>query len=164
MPVWVIVLLSGFLFFTLSMFIAIRMCKGVSGWSWETEDTIETICTVLCVISFFGTAIATPLVGIAEQEYYEIQYENIYSVRGTNNDLEGNFFLGTGSIDETTYYMVFVEDNRGYKLEKYNSMYTHIVEVDDGHYYTVRYKEKWSMNDEYILYVPEGTIFVEYRI
>lgn len=164
MPVWLIVLISGITLSTILIGICVLIDKFGTPFSFSTEETLGILTGAFGGICIVMTAIATPLVASYEEEYYDIQYESIHSIRGTNNDLEGGFFLGTGDIEETTYYYVFVEGGHGYKLEKYDSRVTHIVEVEEGPYYTVRFKEKWSKYDEYILYVPVGTIIVEYKI
>lgn len=164
MPVWLIVLISGIALFVILIGICVAVDKFGTPFSFSTEETLEILTGAFGGICIVATAIAAPLVASYEEEYYDIQYESIHSIRGANNDLEGGFFLGTGSIDERTYYYVFVEGEHGYKLEKYDSRVTHIVEVEEGPYYTVKFKEKWSGYEEYILFVPVGTIIVEYKI
>jgi hypothetical protein len=150
MPVWVIILIVAA--------VAIIVFAALGCWlSEETFWYIGTLIGIVCVI-------ACTAVGPLEHNYDHIEYENIYSIRSTNDDIEGHFFLGSGYIDEDTYYMVFVEDEKGIKLDKYDTRYTYIVEVDDGNHYVRHIKEKWTLGDYYILYVPVGTIIVEYRI
>ena len=164
MAVWQIVLLSGILLSVILIASLVLIDRKGTNLDWNTEDILATTLCVIAAISIFGTLFGTPIVAMFEEEYYKVQYEDIYSVRGMNNESEGSFLLGTGAIDEETYYYVFVKDTNGYKLEKYNTRDTHIVEVDDGNYYVVIFKEKWTNYDQYILFVPIGTIFFEYRI
>ena len=107
---------------------------------------------------------ASASVGALEEEYNEVLYDNIYSVRGINSDVNGSFFLGTGSVDEDTYYVVFVEDDKGLRMEKFNTEKTYIVEVEDSNYYVKKVKEKWESNEYYYIYVPKGTVIVEFKI
>ena len=150
MPVWVIVLIV--------VIVAIVVLLSLGYFLAE-----ESFCGVASLVGIIGF-VATFFCGLAERSYETIIYDNIYSVRGTYDEIDGFFFLGTGTIDEDTYYVVFVEDERGYKLQKFDAIRTYIVEVDDGNYYVEHVKEKWTLSDYYVLYVPVGTIIVEYRI
>lgn len=164
MPVWLIVLLVGIVLEAVFIFLCAYFSGGHSSLDWGTEDLLSGIFLFFSIVTGAALFIGTPIIGVAEKEYDYVQYENIYSVRGTNDNVEGSFFLGTGTIDEDTYYVVFVEDEKYIKLNKYNVENTFIVEVETGDNYVRCIKEKWSMNDCYILYVPKGTIVVEYRI
>lgn len=150
MPVWVIILIVAVVAFIVFTMLGLFIDKEI----------FCTIGALICIVS----AVACTVVGPLEHNYDHIEYENIYSIRSTNDDIEGHFFLGSGYIDEDTYYMVFVEDEKGIKLDKYDTRYTYIIEVDDGNHYVRHVKEKWTLGDYYILYVPVGTIIVEYRI
>ena len=150
MPVWVIILIVAL------VAIIVFAALGI----WLSEEIFWDIGALIGIVG----VIACVAVGPLENSYDNIQYENIYSIRSTNDDIEGHFFLGSGYIDECTYYVVFVEDEKGIKLNKYDTRRTYIVEVDDGNHYVRHVKEKWTLGDYYILYVPVGTIIVEYRI
>lgn len=150
MPVWVIILIVAVV--AIIVFVALGC--------WLSEETFWGIGTLIGIVG----VIACVAVGPLECNYDYVKYENIYSIRSTNDDIDGSFFLGSGYIDEDTYYMVFVEDEKGIKLDKYDTRYTYIVEVDDGNHYVRSIKEKWTLQGYYILYVPVGTIIVEYRI
>ena len=145
MPVWSIILICGVILSAILIISIVLIDRNGTSLCYTDEEILGTFLCVATVVSVLGTILGTPIVGMLEDEYYEIQYENIYSMRGISNDIEGSFFLGTGSVDEETYYLTLVEvDHNSYKLEKYNVRVTLIAEVDDGHYYTVCYKEKWS--------------------
>lgn len=150
MPVWGIILIVAVVAFIVFM--------ALGCWLHEGD-----FCGIGVLIGMVGM-IACIAVGPLEHNYDHVQYENIYSIRSTDDDVDGRFFLGSGYIDEDTYYIVFVEDEKGIKLNKYDTKYTYIVEVDDGNHYVRHVKEKWTLDDYYILYVPVGTIIVEYRI
>lgn len=165
MPVWLIILLSGL---AVTVILAYISCKGliwnIEKWDYYKKDCVETFLTLLTVTLGISTVVAPIVTGMAEHNYNYVQYENIYSIRSTDEDIDGSFFLGSGHIDEDTYYVVFVEDEKGIKLNKYDTNNTYVVEVNDGNHCVRHIKEKWSMQDYYVLYVPVGTIIVEYRI
>lgn len=164
MPVWLIVLICSACLIAFAVVLA-SVCDRYSyRLNFRQEDTASVFTILGFIIGVLGV-VASPIIGCKlEKEYRYVQYENVYSVRGMNDDLDGQFFLGSGYIDEVTYYMVFVEDDKGVKLKKYRYSNTYIVEVDDGHHYVECIKEKWQWDEEYILYVPVGTIIVEYKI
>ena len=165
MPVWLIVLLSCLVVtLVLGYILANKFIWNIEKWNYDKKECTEMFLTGTFVIFLASTLVAPLFIGMAEETYDYVQYENIYSIRSTDDEIDGSFFLGSGYIDEKTYYVVFVEDEKGIKLNKYNTINTYIVEVDNGNYYVRCVKEKWSMSDYYILYVPVGTIIVEYRI
>jgi len=48
------------------------------------------------------------------------------------SETTGRFFLGTGNIGSTTYYYTYIKEQRGYKLHKFKTNATHIVETNDS--------------------------------
>ena len=83
----------------------------------------------------------------------------------------GTFVLGfgvygSGSSIETEYYM-YIKGNEGFRLQKINSDYLEIVETDDvepcikGDFYS---DGKVEQGNNYIIYLPVGTIKEEYKV
>ena len=130
---------------------------------WDREG-LEVLGMMMVVIFSAAGIIGTPIMVGLEETYDNVVYDNIYSVRGTDNEVEGRFILGSGYIDEDSYYIVFIEDDKGIRMEKFNAENTYIVEVTDGHHYVKDTKEKWTLNDYYTIYVPEGTVIVDFKI
>ena len=164
------------------------MTLTVAGW-------IFTIVLILIVLGFsiyigiihqsFGTAflgfLAFSIVaeilwcivfGISPSEYSQVSKE-IVSIK-QDRKISGQFFLGTGSIDDRpTYIMYAKEGNNTYKLlEVYTSDY-YIVENDNvipnityrGFHRTWMYTS--HMDSQYswgTIYVPKGTIQVKFQL
>lgn len=153
----------------LVLLVSLGLCIAgitLSKWAasqWDREG-LGVLGLEMAVV-FGATAIfGSILTGVAEETYDKVVYNNIYSVRGTDNEVDGRFFLGSGHIDEDSYYVVFVEDDKGIGMRKFDTDFAYIVEVPDDHYYVRYTKEKWTLNPYYTIYVPEGTVIVEFKI
>ena len=93
-------------------------------------------------------------------------YENkIYDILSLsiNSEVDGNFILGSGHIEEKQYYYFYYKTEYGAVLEKENIEYTYIIETNDiePSLWHVKYK---GLNWKTIIYVPENTITVSYDI
>lgn len=83
----------------------------------------------------------------------------------------GTFVIAVGHIatEEKTekYYYLFVKGQEGFRLNKINSDNLEIVETDDASPYikgVFYYDGKINKYGDYIVYVPTGTIFVDYDV
>ena len=157
MKVWMIL---GIIFIIFVVIFVICAIKSHNYW----KDSRYIIMTVISGIISAILIIFTIFFNCLEEEYNEVLYDNIYSVRGVNSEVNGVFFLGTGSVDESTYYVVFVENEKGLRMEKFNIENTYIVEIEDNNYCVKRVKEKWEFNEYNYIYVPKGTVIVEFKI
>jgi hypothetical protein len=102
--------------------------------------------------------------------------EEIYSVNSGLGST-GSFFLGCGSIDGEIYYVVLMENDLGYYQEVFKGD-IYIVETDDIapaiqyiNYYrgtnenmSIAFNFKRVTKPHYVIYVPVGTIIVNYEI
>lgn len=157
MAIWLMVLLVGIILVLTALLLAVFFAYVKND---EDKSFPFGVLTFLLTLVF---GIATFIVADFEEEYSIVEYDNIYSIRGLNGGTESTFFLGTGTIEEKTYYYVFVETDRGFELKRYRTYFTVIKEVDDGNYYIAKQKNKWE-SEYYILYVPKGTIVVQYTV
>ena len=93
--------------------------------------------------------------------------------------MSGSFFLGTGSIGTTSYYYTYIEEDRGFKLFKYRTNDTHIVETDGAPTFTYNNYacpmprrdflfggNRTRINKEYnkVFNVPPNTILREFKL
>ena len=93
----------------------------------------------------------------------------IYSLYN-NSEIEGNFVLGTGSINQEEYYYYFTEQDGAYYKEKISSNIG-IIETDETPKLetTIIRPDIWygEMIETIInqkLYVPRGTIIKEFKV
>ena len=94
---------------------------------------------------------------------------------GNDKYLNGSFFIGSGSIDETDYYFFFIETKHGHKRIKLKVDYTYIIETDAKNPEWVKvythygdedsFWKVWSHDFEHNkLYVPSGTIIRDFKV
>lgn len=126
------------------------------------------VALVFCIVKSVEVS-NSPESSVVEELY------DIYSLRdesGTN----GNFFMGTGTISNDVYYVVLVKDSIGYYQEVLEGR-VYIIESDEetprvvqvSYYrYNQSYSELFNFNktqdSHYIVYVPVGTIIINYSI
>ena len=81
--------------------------------------------------------------------------DKIYKLISLFNDreLEGSFFLGTGSIGETEYYYSFIQTEKGIKRFKANVSRSYIIEDTNEPYIRIK-----NNGRQYDFHVPPGTI------
>ena len=107
----------------------------------------------------------------------EKKYSNEYDIVALQDNLgaAGNFFLGSGYIDnELSYtYMHYVE-GCGYKAETVEASNAYVEFTDEQPYVSVvkyRFKDNWRNyitipynSEDIFFYVPEGSILQNYNI
>ncbi len=75
-----------------------------------------------------------------------------------NSELEGSFVIFAGSINQEQYYFFYKEKGDGFMLDKVSAEQTIIIETDE----TPRLV--FSPCYENKLYVPKGTLILDYKI
>lgn len=108
-----------------------------------------------------------------EHRDYEKHYLYITSVN-RGNDIEGDFFLGSGTIKEKSYYYFYYKSKYGYKLDKVDADNSYIVETDEGKPRITKVKTKYNQDHfikityggfkRYIIYVPKNTIVRDFKL
>ena len=109
-----------------------------------------------------------------EERAYEVH--NLVSLK-TNNDKEGQFFLGSGYVNNTLYYHFFYETDKGIKYDYIRASHSnvYIVETDSTpritkyglyltdtttYYYTDRIQEVSRL----VFYIPHGSLKSNFNI
>lgn len=128
----------------------------------EDYDEIATMGIITLFVVSFATVLSIPTftsIGAVEEE---VVYE-IYSMR-VDSGVSGRFVLGTGSFESKLHYYVLVDGKYGYEIEKFNAEDLYIIETDEiSPRYTTE-KKAWEFNFINRLYVPLGTITVNYSV
>lgn len=140
------------------------------------------------IVAFFGINLIVILVwlgiccafqGGLEKERQEQEKTEIYSIKNEIG-ITGHFVLGTGSVNSEMYYFYYTKGDYGYKIDKIKANDIEIVEREDSEQigYIVKYKEVLK-NDNYwvsfgkevffgktkmVIYVPKGTIKIDYNV
>lgn len=141
----------------------------------EIDDIFLTISMMVILFGFIGTMVSIML----PHKYYTYKDSEI-EIMSLNDvhEISGNFVLGSGNIDGNFYYYFYYKtDDNFIKLDKINSKDTKIRYVSSNPSIEI-YKWKSAKNfknmfsfsfpssidDRYILNIPENTIVKDYKI
>jgi hypothetical protein len=125
---------------------------------------VSVICTLalMFVLPFWADGNRWAWESIPEHKIYDI-----YSLKPTetltSGTLSGTFFIGTGSVHSEQYYFFYAKEGEGYRLEKEEADSVLIVESDSMSPCLTCKADAWK-SLEYRMYVPVGTIEVEYNL
>ena len=117
---------------------------------------------------FFGSVILVlTIIGIINYPIYQAPSSthvvDIMSIsRGSS--VEGHFALGSGTIEEESYYFYYYETERGIKLGKVPADNTYIIETDEFVPSIYEVKEANTFFTYNNLYVPIGTVMTVYSL
>ena len=151
--IWLIVSWSVLVVCALIAILLYTLTNSKNYKDWK--EVLWTACGVLCIplaLSCLFSSIVTP---VMSQEYNRCVTEIISISRESN--VEGSFFIGSGSVREVNYYFYYYETDKGIKLGKTPADETYIVETNDFTPSLYDIKEKWH-KAYYTLYVPENTV------
>ena len=129
------------------------------GWSMDFDGPgalglifgILSLVSLICCVSLYPTYL---------REYTEYVCD-IVSIR-VDNTPQGSFFLGTGSMDNKTYYVYYSKQDKGYKLEKLEIENAYIIETNEMSPCIYKIKENHHLKVYYKIYVPENTIITSF--
>lgn len=163
---WTIIIITAIAIF-IACFIEYKY-----GFYSDGFDYFMMIFLGLLIGGVIGTAIAFALP--AKTEIVKITY-NLEALQG-NNSVKGSFFLGSGQIEGKIKYVFYYERDGFYKLEQadYEEV---IVKYSDEKPKAERFNRKnvkdafinnfaidCNCYQEYIIYVPKGTIKQNYSL
>ena len=132
--------------------------------SYEEEDASLG----MTMSSIFGVfALVLTIVGICHYPMYQTPSSthivDIMSIsRGSS--VEGHFALGSGTIEEESYYFYYYETEKGIKLGKVPADNTYIVETNEFIPSIYEVKEANTFFTYNTLYVPIGTVMTVYSL
>lgn len=163
---WIIIGGSVFLL-VLGVFIynLIKYVKAVKNrWSYDDEDA--SIGMIMSSV-FGGFVLALTIVGIGYYPVYQTPSSthivDIMSIsRGSS--VEGHFALGSGTIEEESYYFYYYKTEKGIKLGKVPADNTYIIETDEFVPSIYEIKEANTFSTYNNLYVPVGTVMTVYSL
>ena len=128
----------------------------------ESYDEIATMGFFTTLAIMFATVLSIPAFTSIKAVEEKVVYE-IYSMR-IDSVVSGRFVLGAGSFESKLHYYVLVDGKYGYEIEKINAEDLYIIETDEiSPRYTTE-KKAWEFNFINRLYVPLGTITVNYSV
>lgn len=134
---------------------------------WSSYDE-EDASIGMTMSSIFGAvALVSTIVGICSYPEYQTPSSthvvDIMSIsRGSS--VEGHFALGSGTIEEESYYFYYYETEKGIKLGKVPADNTYIIETDKFVPSIYEIKEANTFFTYNNLYVPIGTVMTVYSL
>lgn len=145
--------------------------------TWGSMSFVDYVAAFILgtVASLVGLMIVVLLVFIPETETKFKEKIEITALKD-NSQIQGNFFLGSGSINEESYYFYMTNTNKGKKMEKAKVENSYINENSDNDTYVEVYDVmikngfakflfgKTTVDSEYIFYVPEDSVTTEFKV
>ena len=149
----------------------------VKDWSnsW-LEKILYSILSLIATIVVVLMVLVIP--SIITSEYSEVEYkmisdEKIVALKD-NQNINGDFYIMGGYVDEDLYYYYATETEFGYGMEKIKASNSYIKHTDKETHierYVGDFKNKKSYlfgfpmyNDRYIIYCPDGTVTNEFNV
>ena len=143
---------------------------------WNTGEVIPVMFSLLFLV-ITATAFSVMYIDYFEDTIRETEEHDWY-IHSLGNDkyTEGDFFIGSGSIEEVDYYFFYVNTIKGMARIKRPVNDCYIIETDNrrpeivGIKYIHDDKDKFfkvwfeDVVTEYKIYVPKGTIVKDFRV
>ena len=126
-----------------------------------------SIMIVFIFVGIFG-ALSPPETTIKETEHEIVTLQD-------SNSTSGDFFLGTGYVNEEMQYIYYRKDGNGYKMEQIKARDARIEytektpkvikqEKEATDAFWNKFKINWDDEPTYIIQVPKGTIKQDYSL
>ena len=158
MLVWLLVSIG-----VLVAFVGLLVLSGVAEYKGWYEFDAPAGAAVGFVFTFMAALSLTICICSYPRYYrhYNKYVCDIVSLK-VDNSYQGSFFLGTGSLNNKTYYVYYSKCDKGYKLDKLETSESFIVETSEITPSIYHVKETKTLSDYYNIYVPEGTIITTF--
>lgn len=152
---------------------------------WSVRNGYDSFDYIIAPILFFvGSVLISFLItfGVSNIMSYSTEatatYEKTANIEITalkdNQNINSNFYLMGGYVEEDLYYYYAKETELGYTTEKVKASECYIKHTDEKPYiekYEGDFAKDWyyifgfpTYDNRYIIYVPEGTVTSEYNI
>lgn len=148
--------------------------RGSEGYTEYTSWTEQIGGWALYGIGFFFlSAIFLPVFTQDSNGTTTEHYLYLYSLKN-QNDTEGDFFLGSGSIEQTEYYYYYYKGVNGYvrgkisvnsvSIQETNSRRPELVEIYATYPQDVFIRWQPHPTNQYIMYVPKNTVVKRFSV
>lgn len=148
-------------------------CDSWNGW---VEKILLSILVILGSFLFTFTVLIVSSVIVtncAEINYNVVSDTKIIALKD-NQNINGNFYIMGGYVNENLYYYYATETEFGYKTEKVMADNAYI-KYTDGETHIEKYVGEFAndrmnlwgfpvCNDRYIIYCPDGTVTNEFIV
>lgn len=135
---------------------------SICGYEADDASYGMAMSGIFCAIALFLT-----IIGIVDYPKYQAPSKthivDIMSI-SRNSSVEGSFALGTGTIEEESYYFYYYKTDKGIKLGKIVADNTYIIETNEITPSIYEIKEANTFSTYTNLYVPVGTVMTVYSL
>jgi hypothetical protein len=160
---------------TIYILVGLVLFLGILATIFNAEnfaDTFEGIMATIVVGAIAGV-VGLVIALCIPSKTFMAEYEYKIMVLQDNSSIQGSFFLGTGSVNGTMKYFMYVDYGDHVKMESLSTSRTKI-KYSDKAYLEIKQKtqvpnaliNKFSIlfddSEEFTIYVPEGTIKQNY--
>lgn len=143
---------------------------------WDTGETIPVIFSILILIIVAGSLAYG--YGTYFEDVKRETEEHDWYIHSLGNDkyMDGNLFLGSGTIEDVDYYFFYVSTVKGMARIKRKVNNCYIIETDSRRPEIVGLRTVWDDEDlffkiwfdgnirDYKIYVPNATIDRNFRV
>ena len=158
------------------VFVVLAICICADTWNDLNDKIIGCIATFL--LSSLVSALVCLLASVIMSCFVEVDYSEVSDTKiitlKDNQNMNGNFYIFSGHVEEDLYYYYATETELGYKTEKVKANNAYI-KYTDGETHIEKHMGKFAnnianifgfpmYNDRYIIYCPEGTITNEFNV
>ena len=158
MLVWL--LISCGVFLVCGVLVALVSIGENRGWFWCDTSGLGVVGLIFGIMALISLICCVSLYPSYATSYNILLYE-IVSIRNEDS-IEGSFFLGSGTLNDKTYYVCYSKTNKGYKLEKLETDKSYVIEDNDKTPSVYKVNDKNSLGNYYNIYVPVGTIITTF--
>lgn len=134
---------------------------------WENIKKYIYWVFVIAVISFMIFLVYVGFYTDANAEYELIGTKQIYSTnlqQQTSGEYSGVFFISSGKIEDKIVYYIYVQSEKGMKLQSFESDSVELVETNKCQPKIETYQRISPEDRKFIVYVPTGTIKNNFNI
>ena len=169
--IWIILAIIAFIFACIDIWdewYDVGACIGMSAGAFVVFAMLA--CLLSCITSFAVT-------GIAKVEYSLVETTEIVALNDSSA-ASGQFFLGSGTVDEQMQYYFIEQTAEGKHLDKIPAANAFITENNQDTPRIERYSPKWankslmqwftflppSAYEKYQIYIPENSVTTNFSV
>jgi|TARA_R110000850_G_C9969713_1_gene465092 hypothetical protein len=143
---------------------------------WDTGESIPIVFSIILLL-FIAGGLSFGYCTYFEDTQRDVEEHDWY-IHSLGNDkyMKGDFFLGSGTIEDTDYYFFYVRTQKGMSRIKRRVNDCYIIETDSRRPEIVGLRTVYDDEDkffkvwfddsilEYKIYVPKGTIIRDFKV
>ncbi|MEN2765755.1 hypothetical protein [Ornithinibacillus xuwenensis] len=149
--------------FLIVIALVVGVCKGVyDGWDLGDKLIYSILCSLggLCIGVFVYLGYMGLVIYLFDTESVKYDEKQVYALQD-NNSINGNFFLGSGSVEGEMKYYYMIETGRGLQMQSASANHSFINETDNDTPKVELYKEEFK--NDFIQWLSPAWYITEYE-